>query len=75
MNLSKSFHFNEYLSVIKLYSLERISIYSDNDPYVQQYESEKFDDNISSKKVLINGAGHFNERYDYIEFTELLKHL
>lgn len=75
MNLYKSFYFDKDLSDIKLYSLERISFYSDNDPYVPENDAEKFADSILSKKVLVNGAGHFNEKYGYTEFRELLEHL
>lgn len=75
MNLYKSFYLNGDLSDIKSYSLERVSFYSDNDPYVPQNDAEKFSDDISSKKILVNGAGHFNEKYGYTEFTELLKYV
>lgn len=75
MNLYKSFYLDEDLSDIKLYSLENISFYSDNDPYVPQNDAEKFADSISSKKVLVNGAGHFNEKYGYTEFAELIKYI
>ncbi len=75
MNLYQSFYLNEDLSDIKLYSFERICFYSDNDPYVPQSAAEDFADSISSKKILINGAGHFNEKYDYTEFGELLKYI
>lgn len=75
MNLYKSFYIDEDLSDIKSYSLERVSFYSGNDPYVPQSDAEKFADNISSEKILVNGAGHFNEKYGYTEFTELLKYV
>ena len=75
MNLYKSFYLDEDLSDIKLYFSESISFYSDNDPYVPQNDAEEFADSISSEKVLVNGAGHFNEKYGYTEFTELLKYV
>lgn len=75
MDLYKSFYFDGNLSDIKSYSLERISFYSDNDPYVPQSSAEEFADSILSEKLLINGAGHFNEKYGYKEFTELLKYV
>lgn len=75
MNLYQSFYLDEELTDIKLYSSENISFYSDNDPYVTKSEAEKFADSISAKKILINGAGHFNEKYGYTEFTELLKYI
>lgn len=75
INLYKSFYFDEDLSDIKFYSLERFSFYSDNDPYVHQSNAEEFADSILSEKILVNGAGHFNEKYGYTEFTELLKYV
>ena len=75
MNLYKSFYSNGNLSDIKFYSLERISFYSDNDPYVPQSDAEKFADSILSEKILVRKAGHFNEKYGYTEFTELLKYI
>ena len=75
MNLYKSFYLGGDLSNIKSYSLERVSFYSDNDPYVPQSNAEEFADSISSEKVLVNGVGHFNEKYGYTEFTELLKYV
>lgn len=75
MNLYKSFYLDGDLSDIKSYSLERVSFYSDNDPYVPKIDVEKFADSISSEKILVNGAGHFNEKYGYTDFTELLKYI
>ena len=75
MNLYKSFYLDKDLSDLKLYSLARISLYSNNDPYVPQNDAEKFAESILSEKILVNGAGHFNEKYGYTEFPELLKYL
>ena len=75
MSLYKSFYSVDDLSKIELYSLERISLYSDNDPYVPIDAAEEFADEIISNKVLINNAGHFNEKYNYTEFGELLKYI
>lgn len=75
MNLYKSFYMNDRISDIRLYSSEIISIYSDNDPYVQKRAAEQFADDIRAQKVLIKEAGHFNEKYGYTEFRELLKYL
>lgn len=75
MTLYRSFYLDDNLSDIKFYATERISFYSDNDPYVPQSNAEEFADSISSEKVLINGAGHFNEKYGYREFAELLKYV
>lgn len=50
-------------------------IYSDNDPYVSIEDAEEFANRINSEKIIINNAGHFNEKFGYIEFKELLKYL
>lgn len=36
-------------------------------------EAEKFSKYIGDEKILINSAGHFNEKPDYKEFKEILK--
>lgn len=54
MNLYKSFYLSENLSDIKSYAIERISFYSNTDPYVTQSEAEKFADSILSEKILLN---------------------
>ncbi len=64
---------DEDLSAIKSYSLDRISFYSDNDPYIPKIEAEKFANNILVKKILVNNVGHFNEKFNYTEFSDLLK--
>lgn len=76
MNLYKSFYLDEN-ELLKINSLceEIICIYSDNDPYIPIEKAEEFASRIKSEKVIINNAGHFNEKYGYIEFKELLKHL
>ena len=75
MNLYKSFYIdNSKLSKIKDFCREIISIYSDNDPYIPIEDSEAFASQINSNKNLIKNAGHFNEKYGYIEFREILKY-
>ncbi len=64
----------EIIKICKLCD-EIICIYSDNDPYVPTEKAEIFADKIQGKKVLINHAGHFNEKYGYKEFKEILKYL
>ncbi len=54
---------------------EIICIYSDNDPYVPIEKAELFANKIEGKKVLINNEGHFNEKYGYKEFREILEYL
>lgn len=54
---------------------ERICLYSDNDPYVPLEKAESFADKIKGSKVLIKNAGHFNEKYGYKEFKEILNYI
>lgn len=57
------------------YCVEKICIYSDTDPYVSISDAESFSKNIGAEKVLINNAGHFNEKFGYKEFKEILKYI
>ena len=52
---------------------EIICFYSDNDPYVPKDKAELFAEIVKGKKILINNAGHFNEKYGYKEFKEILE--
>lgn len=54
---------------------EVICFYSDNDPYVPKDKAELFADTVKGKKVLINNAGHFNEKYGYKEFREIIEYI
>lgn len=54
---------------------EIVCIYSDNDPYIPMEKAEAFADMIKGQKVLINNAGHFNEKYGYKEFREILEYI
>lgn len=63
------------LKELKKYCLRRIGFYSSNDPYVPKIKAEDFLEKIDSEKVLIENAGHFNEKSGYLEFRELLKYL
>lgn len=75
-NLYNSFYVDDFdLNFINNYCKEKISIYSDNDPYIPQKEAEKFAESINSEKVLIKNAGHFNKKDGYVEFKEILKFL
>lgn len=76
MNLYNSFYIEDnQLSKIKDYCKEIVSIYSDNDPYVPVEDAVNFANQINSNKILIKNAGHFNEKYEYTEFKELLEYL
>ena len=57
------------------YCVEKICIYSDNDPYVSISDAESFSKNIEAEKVLIHNAGHFNEKFGYKEFKEILEYI
>ena len=63
------------LKTVEKYCYERICIYSDNDPYVPINEAENFANMINAKKLLIEQAGHFNEKSGYTEFKELLNYI
>ena len=54
---------------------EIICVYSDNDPYIPMEKAESFADMIKGQKVVINNAGHFNEKYGYKEFKEILEYI
>ncbi len=66
---------NQELEKLKENCLERICFYSDNDPYVPKQEAENFAGYIKAEKVLIQNAGHFNEKYGYKEFKEILQYI
>ena len=57
------------------YCVEKICIYSDNDPYVSISDAESFSKNIGAEEVLIHNAGHFNEKFGYKEFKEILEYI
>ena len=52
-----------------------ICFYSDNDPYVPIENAKHFADIVKGEKVLIKDAGHFNEKYGYKEFKEIIKYI
>ena len=54
---------------------EIICIYSDNDPYIPIEKAENFANIIKGQNVVINNAGHFNEKYGYKEFKEILEYV
>ncbi len=66
---------NQDLEKVQENCLTRICFYSDNDPYVPQQEAENFANDIKAEKVLISNAGHFNEKYGYKEFKEILQYI
>lgn len=75
-SLYNSFYLNdERLLDIENCCCEIISIYSDNDPYVECDKAVSFAEKISANKVLISGAGHFNDKAGYKEFSEILDYI
>lgn len=66
---------NQELDKLQKCCLTRICFYSDNDPYVTKQEAEDFACYINAEKMLIQNAGHFNEKYGYQEFLEILKYI
>ena len=65
---------SELLRISNLCS-QIICFYSDNDPYVPIENAKHFADIVKGEKVLIKGAGHFNEKYGYKEFKEIIKYI
>lgn len=63
----------EELKKVQECCLERVSLYSNNDPYVPMLDAEEFANELQAKKVLIKDAGHFNEKFGYNEFREILE--
>lgn len=73
-SLYDSFYMSdEELEGLKKASFDKVCMYSNDDPYVPQIEAEKFAKCIDAEKVLVNDAGHFNEKSGYQEFGEILK--
>lgn len=66
---------NQNLEKLQEQAWARICFYSDNDPYVPKQEAEDFAEYIKAEKVLIQNAGHFNEKYGYKEFKEILQYI
>lgn len=46
---------------------------SDNDPYISQEMEKEFARRLGSELIIVEGAGHFNEKAGYTEFSRLLK--
>lgn len=63
------------LQDVKQYANEIICFYSDNDPYVK-YEAEKeFADAVTTKQILMPGAGHINAEIGYDTFEDIVNYL
>ncbi|MFH1588111.1 MAG: alpha/beta fold hydrolase [Candidatus Diapherotrites archaeon] len=48
-------------------------IYSDTDPHVPIEKANELSEKLGCEKILVHGAGHFNEKAGYLEFPFLLK--
>ena len=76
MSLYQSFYLEDYeLLKIQDFREEVICIDADNDSYVPQKYAENFAGKLGAKKILINCAGHFNKKFGYTDFKELLNYL
>jgi predicted alpha/beta hydrolase family esterase len=49
--------------------------HSDNDPYVPMYKAEEIAAHLNTKVIVIQNAGHFNEKAGYLTFEELLNNI
>ena len=47
--------------------------HSDNDPYIPVEKAEELAHNLGTTLIVIENAGHFNEKAGYNQFPELLK--
>lgn len=75
-DLYDSFYLSdEELKNVKDYCKKIICIYSNNDPYVLLSKAEEFANEINAEKCLIKEAGHFNKKYGYDKFTEILRYI
>lgn len=67
--VNKTFYKNDFdFEKLKLLIPHSDVIYSDNDPYVNQKYSIDFANKLNSEKILIKGAGHFNNEVNMFSF-------
>ena len=72
--VNKTMYFDN-LEDAKNYIGEIICFYSDNDSYVK-YEAEKeFADTITTKQILMPGAGHINSESGYDTFEDIVSYI
>ena len=75
-NLNSTFYLSkEELRNISSFVPRRVSIYSDNDPFIPQMKLEEFADTISSEKVIVNNGGHLNKSAGLVSFELLLSQI
>lgn len=70
--INKSMFTNE-VSIFKDYCQDITCIYSKNDPFITFEELKNFADSINAKHLVYENAGHFNEKFGYKKFDDLLK--
>lgn len=66
---------DEHLTKIYKLCNDIVCFYSDNDPYIPKEKAELFATTVRGKCVLVNNAGHFNEKYGYKEFKEIIEYI
>lgn len=70
--LNGSFYFDESdLSTIKSNIKNRVSYYSDNDPFIPMEKLKEFAEQLESDSICIKNAGHFNASAGYTEFEDI----
>lgn len=72
-SLNSTFYVDDSkLADLVLYAENRVSIYSNNDPFIPQHKLEGFCKEIDADKEIILNGGHLNKSAGIISFTELL---
>ncbi len=66
---------DEQLTQIYELCNEIICFYSDNDPYIPTENAKLFAKNVKGRSILLKNAGHFNEKYGYKDFKEIMEHI
>ena len=73
--LNKTF-FIDNLNNFNNYCPNTICFYSNTDPYITFDALKSFAKEVNAtKEILINNAGHFNEKSEYTKFEELIKEI
>ena len=54
---------------------KRICFYSNNDPYIKLEKLIEFAKEVGGKEILIENAGHFNEKAGYTKFENILNYI
>lgn len=72
--VNESMYFS-VLQKVKDYAKEIVCFFSDNDPYVDYDAEKEFADEVSTKQVLLSGAGHINAESGFTSFKEIEKYL